>query len=69
MNDNLKARLKEFFQDRISDELEPVTVYDLKCMLSELKTDKYNNWNQDIKELSIIINLMDAAGINEAGLY
>lgn len=69
MNNNLKARLKEFFQDRITDELEPITIYDLKCMLSELKTDRFNNWNQDIKELSIIINLMDAAGINQIEIY
>ena len=65
MNNNLKTRLKEFFQDRITEPDYITTVYDLTCMLEELQQDQYNNWNQDIKELEIIINLMDAAGLNE----
>ena len=70
MNDNLKSRLKEFFRNRVTtDENEPITVYDLKCTLTELQNDPYNNWNQDIKELNIIISLMDAAGINQIEIY
>lgn len=52
--DNLKTRLKEFFQDRTIEPDYITTVYDLTNILTELQNDTFNNWQQDIKELQII---------------
>lgn len=60
--ENLKTRLREFFQDRTTEPDYITTVYDLTNILTELQNDTFNNWQQDIKELQIILNLMNAVG-------
>lgn len=68
MDNNIKTRLRAYFQDIIDDTepIQSISLYDLQEMEKELISDnKTGEHDADIKELEIIIAMFKAANIAE----